>query len=194
MSLQYLNRQLNKKGGQDWWAHKNHWQQSHCKYILPLHCWQLLQQPGSLDLLSYVLPRRCGYSLLFEKLNRIFISYLDSHSVSKTKLWCSFLSMESYFGTKNPAILTLTTTHHQYHMATSAPLLLDLPGTSPGELQLVLCIAAFEMISETWPCILRPTVNCFMKYWILYAFLDSNLQFKTKFLVDVQPSVVYLLF
>lgn len=83
------------------------------------------------------------------QLSRIRISYLAA-TMSKTELWCSFLSVGSYFDEqisnfnmnyKAPAIAV-----------TSGLLLLSLPGTVPRELQLLLCSIGND--SQVRSCIL----------------------------------------
>lgn len=103
------------------------------------------------------------------KLSRICISYLAA-TMSKTELWGSFLSVRSYFDEQ-------TSNFNMKHKAptTAVPsglLLLSLPGTVPGELQLLLCSTGNYFRSM----VMHYVVTCFRKYLICYAFLDRNLK------------------
>lgn len=104
------------------------------------------------------------------KLSRICISYLAA-TMSKTELWCSFLSVGSNFDEQ-------TSNFNMNHKAptiavTSGLLLLSLPGTVPGELQLLLCSIGNDSKSMVMHSMV---VNCSRKYLICYAYLKRNLK------------------
>lgn len=80
--------------------------------------------------------RLCFFFSFSPKVSRICISYLAA-TVCKTELWCSFLSVGSYFEDKTS---NFNMNHKSPTIAVTSGLLrLSLPGTVPGELPLLLC-------------------------------------------------------